>query len=39
MLQMGFVERGVRAVRHTFWQRVVASHEEQMSLLTILALL
>ena len=34
----GFSEGGgrVRAVKHTFWQRVAASHKEQMSLLMIL---
>ena len=39
VMQMVLVERRVRAVRHTFWQRAVVSHEEQMSLLTILVLL
>ena len=30
--------KGVHAVKHTFWQRLVASHEEQMPPLIILAL-
>ena len=30
--------RGVRAVKYTFWQKVVASHEEQISPLIILIL-
>ena len=30
--------RGIRAIRHTFWQKVAASHEEQMSLLVVLVL-
>ena len=30
--------KGVRAVKHTFWQRLTASHEEQMSPLIILVL-
>ena len=30
---------GVHAVRHTFWEMLAASHEEQMSPLMILVLL
>ena len=30
--------KGAWAVRHLFWQKVAASHEEQMSLLMILVL-
>ena len=32
------VKGGVGSVKHTFWQRCVASHEEQTSLLMILML-
>ena len=30
---------GIHAVKHTFWQRLAASHKEQMSPLMILVLL
>ena len=30
--------KGEHAVKHTFWQRLAASHEEQMSPLMILVL-
>ena len=30
--------KGVHEIRHTFWQKVAASHEEQMSSLMILVL-
>ena len=30
--------KGVRAVKHTFWQRLAASHEEEISQLMILVL-
>ena len=32
---MILVKEGIRDIRHTFWQKVAASHEEQMSLLVI----
>lgn len=31
-----FSEEGVHAIKHTFWQRFAASHQEQMLLLMIL---
>ena len=37
-VHMWFRWRGIRAIKHTFWQKVAASHEEQMSLLMILVL-
>ena len=37
MLYMTLVKEG-RAVKHTFWQRLAASHEEQMPPLMILVL-
>ena len=30
--------KGILAVKYTFWQRLAASHKEQMSLLMILVL-
>ena len=33
-----FSERGIYAIKHTFLQKVAASHEEQMSPLMILVL-
>ena len=30
--------KGVHAVKHTFWEKVAASHEEWMSLMMILML-
>ena len=30
------LEKGVHALKHMFWQKVAASHKEQMSLLMIL---
>ena len=32
------LEKGVHAIKYTFWQKVAASHEEQMSPFMILVL-